>query len=61
MVEYHVDNIYKVKEQGKQDNQQGFSGNLSVQFDGTKPLIIFGHNESIFKQDTHSKRLGLTR
>jgi hypothetical protein len=42
--------------QDVQDNQQGFGGNLSVQFDGTKPLLIFPHDESIFKQYTHSKK-----
>ncbi len=29
---------------------------LQCAFDGTKPRIIFGHDESIFKQYTHSKR-----
>ncbi len=56
MVEYHIDDIYKAIEQKEQDNQQGFGGNLSVWFDGTKPLIIFGHDESIFKQYAHSKK-----
>jgi len=58
MVEYHVDDIYKAIEQNNQDRQQGFSGNLSVRFDGTKPLIIFGHDKIIFKQYTHSKKVG---
>jgi hypothetical protein len=44
-------------------NLNNFKGNLSVRFPaGEKPLIIIGHNESIFKQySLLQKKVGLTR
>ena len=48
IVEYHVDTVNpnKLKE-------TAFGGDLSIQFPiGAKPLIIFGHDECIFKQFT---------
>ncbi len=61
IVEYHVDDIYKAIEQNDQDNQQGFSGNLSMRFDGTKLLIIFGHDESILSNINIQKKVGFHR
>ena len=40
-------------------NLNNFGGNLSVRFPtGEKPLIIIGHDESIFKQYSLSKKVG---
>jgi hypothetical protein len=49
MVEFHVVASDKVLLLGDIDGD--FGGNLSVQFPpGCKPLISFGHDESIYKQ-----------
>jgi len=54
MVEFHVDMseaLLKLGDVGE------FGGNLSVRFPaGCKPLIVFGHDESIFKQFFISKK-----
>ena len=55
MIEYHVDDIYKAIEQNDQDNQQGFGGNLSVRFDGTKPLTKMRMQQSA-NLDLHKKK-----
>ncbi len=49
MLEFHVDASDKLLLLGNISGD--FGGNLSVRFlTGCKPLIAFGHNESIFKQ-----------
>ena len=51
MVEYHVDSFAADNELLKEMVTTSLGGNLSVQFpQGSKPLIIFGHDECIFKQ-----------
>jgi hypothetical protein len=47
MVEYHVDSSSIFEE--KADKETRFGGFLSVWIENDKPLIIFGHDESIFK------------
>jgi hypothetical protein len=75
MVEYHVDDMV-LEENEKQWLADGtivnrsaanvnlnyFGGNLSIRFTaGEKPLIIIGHDKSIFKQYSLSKKkLGFT-
>ncbi len=54
-VEYHIDDIYKAIEQNDQDNQQEFGGNLSVRFDGTKPLTKMRMQQSA-NLDLHKKK-----
>ena len=54
MVEYHIDvaNIFQ-----KRMNEREYGGNLSVRRDvKDKPLIIFGHDECIFKQYLLTKK-----
>ncbi len=49
MVEFHVDASDKLLLVGNISGD--FGGNLSIRFPtGCKPLISFGHDESIFKQ-----------
>ncbi len=48
MVEYHVDSS-KVF-QDDVDKETRFDGHLSIHIEIDKPLIIFGHDESILKQ-----------
>ncbi len=51
-IEFHVDNI-NMKLIG--DNVGPFGGNASVRCPaGSRPLIIFGQDESIFNQFSHS-------
>ncbi|KAI2493650.1 hypothetical protein MHU86_20903 [Fragilaria crotonensis] len=53
MREYHVDSFEPEKSKAllQQLVTTDFGGNLSVRFDSSlKPLIIFGHDECIFKQ-----------
>jgi hypothetical protein len=51
MFEYHVDSFAADNELLKEMVTTSLGGNLSVQFpQGSKPLIIFGHDECIFKQ-----------
>jgi hypothetical protein len=48
MVEFHVDTSEALLKLG---NVGEFGGNILVRFPaGCKPLIVFGHGESIFKQ-----------
>ena len=55
MVKYHVDACKVFLEKMKQETE--FGGNLSVRFpDNNKPLIVFGHDECIFKQYTLTKK-----
>ena len=72
MVEYHV--VGMVLEENEERwladdsivnrsaanvNLNNFGGNLSIRFPmGEKPLIIIGHDESIFKQYSFSKKDG---
>jgi hypothetical protein len=72
MVEYHVDNMVLeeneerwladdsiVNRSAANVNLNNFGGNLSIRFPmGEKPLIIIGHDESIFKQYSSSKKVG---
>ena len=48
MVEYHVDSSKLFQDDADKETQ--FGGHLSVRIEMDKPLIIFGHDESIFKQ-----------
>jgi hypothetical protein len=49
MVEYHVNSCTEFQE--RMNNETKFGGNLSVRMNKEeKPLIMFGHNEAIFKQ-----------
>ena len=48
MVEYHVDSNKIFQEEA--DKETRFGGYLSVRIEMERPLIIFGHDESIFKQ-----------
>jgi hypothetical protein len=48
MVEYHVDSSKLFQDDA--DKETRFGGHLSVRIEMDKPLIIFGHDESIFKQ-----------
>ena len=53
MREYHVDSFEPEKSKAllQQLVTTDFGGNLSVRFDSSlKPLVIFGHDECIFKQ-----------
>ena len=55
MVEYHVDSCETFQERMNKDTI--FGGNLSVRMKkDEKPLIIFGHDECIFKQYLLTKR-----
>jgi len=55
MVEYHVDACKVFSEKMKQETE--FGGNLSVRFPhNNKPLIVFGHDECIFKQYALTKK-----
>jgi hypothetical protein len=55
MVEYHVNSCRLFQDQMNKHTQ--FGGNLSVRRDPTSaPLLIFGHDECIFKQYTLSKK-----
>ena len=52
-VEYHVDNHPDFQDSG---NKLLYGGKLSVRFDSTtKPLMILGQDEAIFKQFLFSK------
>jgi len=54
MVEFHVDTCDALLTVGSTGE---FGGNLSVRFPaGSKPLIVFGHDECIFKQFLMSKK-----
>jgi hypothetical protein len=53
MVEYHVDCCKDFQE--KCDTETQFGGHLSVRNHNPRPLIIFGHDEAIFKQYTLTK------
>jgi hypothetical protein len=48
MVEYHVDSYQGF--QDKMDKEAEFGGKLSVRIKNERPLIMFGHDECIFKQ-----------
>lgn len=49
MVEYHVDSSYRFQDQMNTETE--FGGKLSVRLEQhERPLIIFGHDECIFKQ-----------
>ena len=48
MVEFHVDSNKIFQEEA--DKETRFGGYLSVRIEMERPLIIFGHDESIFKQ-----------
>ena len=49
MVEYHVDSSYLFQDQMNKETE--FGGKLSVRLEQHEhPLIIFGHDECIFKQ-----------
>ncbi len=48
MVEYHVDSSKLFQDDA--DKETWLSGHLSVHIEMDKPLIIFGHDESIFQQ-----------
>ena len=55
MVEYHVDasQIF----QDRMNNETKFGGKLSVRLDKeTRPLLMFGHDESIFNQFLLTKK-----
>jgi len=55
MVEYHVDACKVFSEKKKHETE--FGGNLSVRFPvNNKLLIVFGHDECIFKQYTLTKK-----
>ncbi|KAI2502684.1 hypothetical protein MHU86_11741 [Fragilaria crotonensis] len=57
IIEYHVDTVNpeKLKE-------TEFGGDLSIRFPvGAKPLVIFGHDECIFKQFTMPGNNGTDR
>jgi hypothetical protein len=74
MVEYHVDKmvLQENEEQWLADgtivdrsaenvNLNNFRGNLSIRFPaGEKPVIIIGHEKSVIKQYSSSKKLGFT-
>lgn len=49
MVEHHVDN-HKSFHERMNKPETPFGGNLSVRINGAKPLIVFGQDESIYKQ-----------
>ncbi len=50
-IEFHVDDVHSVCEH----NIGLFGGNVSVRSPaGSKPLIIFGQDESVFNQFSHS-------
>jgi hypothetical protein len=48
MVEYHVDS--SKLSQDETDKETQFGGNLSLCIEMDKPLIIFGHEDSIFEK-----------
>ncbi len=55
MVEYHVDSCTEFQE--RMNEVTKFGGNLSVRMKKEeKPLIMFGHNEAIFKQYLLTKK-----
>jgi hypothetical protein len=55
MVEYHVDSCTEFQE--RMNSETKFSGNLSVRMNKEqKPLIMFGHDEAIFKQYLLAKK-----
>ena len=52
-IEFHVDDVHSVCEQ----NIGPFGGNVSIRSPpGSKPVIIFGQDESIFNQFSHSSK-----
>ncbi len=52
-IEFHIDDVHSVCEH----NIGPFGGNISVRFPaGSKPLFIFGQDELIFKQFSHSTK-----
>ena len=49
MVEFHVDSCTEFQE--RMNSETKFGGNLSMRMNKEeKPLIMFGHDEAIFKQ-----------
>jgi len=54
MVEYHVDSYQGF--QDKMDKETEFGGKLSVRIKNERPLIMFGHDECIFKQYLLTKK-----
>jgi hypothetical protein len=58
MVEYHVDSSYLFQDQMNKETE--FGGKLSVRLEQHEcPLIIFGHDECIFKQFHVTKKAWL--
>jgi hypothetical protein len=52
-IEFHIDDVHSVCEQ----NIGPFGGNVSVRSPAaSKPLFIFGQDESIFNQFSHSSK-----
>ena len=55
MVEYHVDASHIF--QDRMNNETKFGGKLSVRLDKeTRPLLMFGHDKSIFNQFLLTKK-----
>ncbi len=54
MVEYHVDSYQGFQE--KMNKETEFRGKLSAQIKNERPLIMFGHDECIFKQYLLTKK-----
>jgi hypothetical protein len=55
MVEYHVDSCTELQE--RMNSETKFGENLSMRMNKEeKPLIMFGHNEAIFKQYLLTKK-----